>query len=87
MIPLALYAKFLKAAISACAAYIPKNRISRPASELIYSFPLVAPMTTIHADLWVPGKTISFDGFIGLMIIICHRTGFSAIEPVVNTIS
>jgi hypothetical protein len=36
---------------------------------------------TAHADAWVPGKTTSFDGYRGLMIVICHMTGFAAIEP------
>ena len=44
-------------------------------------------MMTIRADLWVPGETISFDGFIGLIIIIHHMTVFSAIEPVVDATS
>jgi hypothetical protein len=35
-----------------------------------------------HADAWVPGKTESFDGFTGLMIVVDHMTGFAAIEPI-----
>jgi hypothetical protein len=38
-------------------------------------------MILIHADAWIPGKTQSFDGYIGLMIVCCHMTGFAAIEP------
>ncbi len=38
-------------------------------------------MLTIHADAWVPGKTTSFNGYTGLMIVMCHMTGFAAIEP------
>ena len=44
-------------------------------------------MMTIHTDLWVPGKTLSFDGYTGLMIIVCHMTGFAAIEPVIEATS
>jgi hypothetical protein len=29
---------------------------------------------------WVPGNKKSFDGFQGLMIAMCHMTGFIAIE-------
>ena len=35
---------------------------------------------TVHADVWVPGKTMAFDGNIGLMIVVYHMTGFAAIE-------
>jgi hypothetical protein len=38
-------------------------------------------MQCVHADAWVPGKTTSFQGFIGLMVVVCHLTGFVAIEP------
>jgi hypothetical protein len=36
---------------------------------------------TVHADAWVPGKTTAFNNNIGLMIVVCHMTGFAAIEP------
>ena len=38
-------------------------------------------MLTIHADAWVSGKTTTFDGYTGLLIVMCHMTGFTAIEP------
>jgi hypothetical protein len=73
--------KYIKYAISTCAACILRNHNSRPATELLYSFPIDAPFLTIHADVWMPGKTNSFDGYIALMIIMCHMTAFAAIEP------
>jgi hypothetical protein len=38
---------------------------------------------------WVPRKTNSFDGYQGLMIIMCHMTGLVSIEPLkeMNSIS
>jgi hypothetical protein len=36
----------------------------------------------VHADAWVPGKTTLFDGYVALMIVVCHMTGFTAIEPI-----
>jgi hypothetical protein len=73
--------KYIKYAISSCAACLLRNHPSRPALELLYAFPIDAPMLTIHADAWMPGKTTSFDGYTGLMIVMCHMTGFTVIEP------
>ena len=79
--------KFIKAAILSYTACVLKNGNSRLAQELIYLFPLDSPIMKIHADLWVPGNSSSFDGYISLMIILCHMTGFSAIEYVTNATS
>jgi hypothetical protein len=73
--------KYIKYAISSCAACVLRSHNSRPASELLYSFPIDAPFLSIHADAWVPGKTNSFDGYQGLMVAMCHMTGFVAIKP------
>ena len=32
-------------------------------------------------DDWVPGKIMSFKGFVALMIIIYHMTGFVSMDP------
>ena len=73
---------YIKRAIGSYAGCILKNHGARPGSELLYAFPVDAPFMTIHADLWVPGKTVSFDGTTGLMVVMCHMTGFTAIEPI-----
>ena len=73
--------KYIKQNIDSCAACLLKNSTARPASELLYTFPLSAPFMTVHADAWVPGKITSHGGYIGLMIVVCHMTGFAAIQP------
>jgi hypothetical protein len=73
---------YLKRNIDDCAACVLRNGGTRASSELLYSFPLSAPFMAVHADAWVPGKTESFDGFTGLMIVVDHMTGFTAIEPI-----
>jgi hypothetical protein len=43
----------------------------------------------VHADAWdwVQGKTLSFDGYIGLMMSgMCHMTVFAAIEPIKKSV-
>jgi hypothetical protein len=39
-------------------------------------------MLHVTANAWIPGKTVGFDGNVGLMIVICNMTGFSALEPI-----
>jgi hypothetical protein len=72
---------YIKQNIDDCVACVLRNGGTRATSEFLYSFPVSAPFMTVHADAWVPGKTASFDGYIGLMIVVCHMPGFAAIEP------
>jgi hypothetical protein len=62
--------KYIEYKISSCAACVLRSHNSRPASELLYSFPIDAPFLSIHADAWVPGKTNSFDRYQLLMIVV-----------------
>jgi hypothetical protein len=71
----------VKQNIEDCVACVLRNGRTRATSEFLYGCPLSAPCQTVHADALVPGKTMSFDGNIGLMIVVCHMTGFAAIEP------
>jgi hypothetical protein len=73
---------YVKQNIDDCAACVLRNGGTRSSSEFLYGFPILAPFVTVHADAWVPGKTMSFDGYTGLMIVVCHMTGFAAIEPI-----
>jgi hypothetical protein len=72
---------YVKQNIEDCVACVLRDGGTRASSEFLYGFPLSAPFQTVHADAWVPGKTMSFDGNIGQMIVVCHMTGFAAIEP------
>ena len=74
--------KFIKSNIKSCAACVMKNNAANPSSEFLYTFPLDAPMNTIHADLWQPGRQTGYEGDTALMVIVCHMTTFVAIEPV-----
>ena len=68
--------------INACPGCIMKNIANRPSRELLYSFPLDAPMRTIHCDLYQPGKTLGYDGDSAEMVVCCHMTTFAATESV-----
>jgi hypothetical protein len=56
---------YVKQSINDCAACVLRNGGTRASSELLYTFPLSAPFSTVHADAWVPGKTASFNGSTG----------------------
>jgi hypothetical protein len=73
---------YVKQNVDDCVACVLRNGGTRSSSEFLYGFPILAPFVTVHADAWVPGKTMSFDGYTGLMIMVCHMTGFAAIEPI-----
>jgi hypothetical protein len=72
---------YFKQAIATSTGCILKKYSARPSLESLISFPLDAPFMTIHANLKVPGETTSFDRYTGLLIVMCHMTGFVAIEP------
>lgn len=74
--------KYIKHQIQSCAACLLKNNAAHPSSELLYSFPLDAPMNTMHAELWSPGKQSGYVSHTALMIVLCHMTTFVAIKPV-----
>ena len=74
--------KYIKNMIQSCLACILKNGAARTSSELLYTFPLDAPMNTIHVDFWQPGKNHGFEGESGIMDVVCHMTTFAAIEPI-----
>lgn len=73
---------YIKANIEQCAACVLRDNRTRTSTELVYNFPLDAPMGTIHCDLWCPGKFTSYEGYTALMIAVCHMTGFVMMEPV-----
>jgi hypothetical protein len=73
--------KYIKNLIDGCVTCILRNGGAQASSELLYSFPLSEPFMCVHADAWVPGKMMSFEGYSGLTIVVCHTVGFAAIQP------
>ncbi len=73
---------YVKQNINDYVACVLRNGSTRSSFEFLNKFPILAPFLTVHADAWVPGKTMSFDGYTGLMIVVCHMTGFASIKPI-----
>jgi hypothetical protein len=73
---------YIKTHVCNCVARLLRNRGARALSELLYGFPIAAPMVTVTADTWAAGKTTPFDGNIGPMIVLCNMAAFTAIVPI-----
>ena len=67
--------------ITICAHCLLRTGTSKPTTELLYTFTIHVLIVTVHINAWVPKKTMSLDGNIGIMIAICHITGFVALGP------
>ena len=73
-------AKDILSWISVCAHCLLKTGTSHPSKELLYIFPIHVTIVTVHIDAWIPGKTMALDGSTSIMIVMCHMTGFIALE-------
>ena len=54
--------KYCKEMCAKCPACALANRSKRVSSELVYGFPVTAPMMVLHLDAFSAGKHLSFDG-------------------------
>ena len=58
------------------------NRTHRPSSELVYGFPVEAPMLVLHVDGYSAGKHSGFEGSESYLIAACGMCTFAAMEPI-----
>ncbi len=52
--------------------------------ELIYSFPIEAPMMVLHIDGYQAGKESRFKGSMHYLVVCCGMCTFAAMEPILN---
>jgi hypothetical protein len=64
-----------------CALTNPTRGKSR---ELIYNFPIEAPMMVLHIDGYQAGKELGFKGSSHYLIACCRMSMFAVMEPVTN---
>ncbi len=62
--------------IRECAHCILTDKRVRRHSEVLFSWPVTAPMFVLHCDLWSPGTTISASGHTHLLSAMCDLTQF-----------
>jgi hypothetical protein len=52
--------------------------------ELIYTFPIKAPMMVLHVDGYQAGKESGFEGSTHYLVACCKMCTFAAMEPIAN---
>ena len=68
--------------IKECAHCILTDKSVRRHSEVIFSWPVTAPMFVLHCDLWSPGTTVATSGATHLLSAMCDLTQFVVSVPV-----
>eukprot|EP00956_Cyclotella_meneghiniana_P020963 scaffold37640_cov83-Cyclotella_meneghiniana.AAC.2 len=72
----------IKTLCSKCPGCALANRVTSPAKELTYGFPITAPFMVVHIDGYSAGSGKNFDGESTYLIAACGMTGFAVMEPV-----
>ena len=73
--------KYCKAAISNCPGCAISNCTRRTSSDLVYSFPVDAPMRVLMVDIYSVGTDVNFEGNRYHLIACDVMTSFSVSEP------
>jgi hypothetical protein len=68
--------------IKECAHCILADKSVRRHSEVLFSWPVTAPMFALHCDLWSPGSAIADSGAAHLLSAMCDLTQFVVSVPV-----
>lgn len=74
--------KYCKEMCSKCPACALANRTHSRAKELVYGFPITAPMMVLHVDGYQAGAAATFDGDSMFLVCACGMTSFGVLEPV-----
>jgi hypothetical protein len=73
-----------------CRAY-PGCNLANPtnskSAELVYNFPIEAPMMVLHINGYSAGKQIGFKGSETYLIACCRMCTFAVMEPVINPLA
>ena len=60
--------QYCKQMIARCSQCLRSKATHHPSRELIYSFPVDAPMRVVHVDIYEAGDTMSIDGAVALLL-------------------
>jgi phosphatidylserine synthase len=74
--------KYCKDMCAKCPACALANSTHSRAKELVYGFPISAPMMVLHADGYQAGADTTFEGDSIFLICACSMTAFAVIQPV-----
>jgi len=70
--------------IKECAHCILTDKSVRRHSEVLFSWPVTAPMFVLHCDLWSPGTIANESGATHLLSAMCDLTQFVVSVPVTD---
>jgi hypothetical protein len=76
--------KYIKRMCRACPSCALANPLHSKSAELVYHFPIEAPMMVLHIDGYLAGKQVDFEGSEICLIACCGMSTFAAMEPVIN---
>ncbi len=79
--------KYIERMCRACPGCNLANQTNSKFTELVYNFPIEAPMMVLHIDGYSAGKQIGFEGSETYLIACCGMCTFAAMEPVINPLA
>ena len=71
----------IKLWVTACSHCVAVRSSRRVSSELCFSWPITAPFSILHVDLWSPGAAVSTDRYTHVLGAMCNLTGFAILAP------
>jgi hypothetical protein len=77
--------RYITRMCEACPGCTLANPTHSRSFELIYSFPIEAPMMVLHIDGYQAGKESVFKGSTHYLVACCGMCTFAAMEPIANT--
>ena len=76
---------YCKRLIKSCPACALANATQSRSSDLVYGFPIDAPMRVLFVDVYAAGTEVNFDGTKNYLIAACGMTSFAICEDTAET--
>jgi hypothetical protein len=76
--------QYIRKMCRACPSCTLKNITKNRCSDLVYSFPIDAPMRVLFVDIYTAGSEFSFEGSKHYLIAACRMTSFAICEATVE---
>ncbi len=76
--------RYITRMCGACPGCVLTNPTRGRSCELIYTFPIEAPMMVLHVNGYQAGKESGFEGSMHYLVACCGMCTFAAMEPIAN---
>jgi len=73
--------QYVKRLIASCPGCCQSNNTQKRSADLVYSFPIDAPMLVLMVDIYMAGADINFEGNKYYLVAACGMTAFAICEP------